>query len=306
MLNKSIQISKPIPKLRNGHRKKYNKNRTVHTYNECSFDCLFSLFAVLYVDYEPMRVVIDSVENSDFCIMVKTAFDSNGKSLKSLNRLYEIRDKLMERLCTPIVTDSGLISIDCKSNIDYTIEHVLPTELFSYYRKKVCTTPTCDQLIESNRVFVDINVETFAHKTVSIQDLSDHLNMVLFSEEVNSVCPKSCGGVVQIETKFSNVIFIDLQVIDRENNKRFSINDAPQNIELYGSRFKILALIQFIRDDECLTVDGKETLGHYILYIKRNNLEWEKYDDTNGQIERPKFNERMEVHTLVYVKDSLT
>lgn len=66
MLNKSMPITKQIPKLSNRHRKKYNKRLTVETYNECSFDSLFQIYAALYMDYDRIKLQIDRIDDSDF------------------------------------------------------------------------------------------------------------------------------------------------------------------------------------------------------------------------------------------------
>lgn len=120
-----------------------------------------------------MKIQIERIDESLFCTMVKNAFNAKKTNLKMLNGLFIKRDTVMREIYSSkmISTDTGLISIDCNSNIDYTIEHVLPRELFSYIRKKTCTL--CEETIVSNRVFIDINLQLLAKKSVSISDLND-------------------------------------------------------------------------------------------------------------------------------------
>lgn len=96
---------------------------------------------------------------------------------------------------------------------------------------------------------------------------------------------------------------IDLQLILRQNNKKFSINEAPQELELYGTKFRISALIECIRDEDCLLIEGVDDIGHYIPHIKRCNGLWENNDDLKNKAEDSNCNRRMEVHTLFYIKN---
>lgn len=304
MLNKSIRIPEQIPKLKNGHRKKYSKALTVYTYNTCSFDSLFQIFAALYADYERVKMKFEAIENSDFCNMVERAFSSKNKKTSVLNELYVKRDSIMQKIYFDkiVATDKGLLSIDCNSNICYTVEHVLPEELFSYIRKKQCLI--CDEIIASKRVFVDINLESFAKENVAIKDLNDHIRNELISEEIISKCSK-CSDMFQIETTFSDVIMIDLQLVLRKDNKKFRIDEAPQALELCGISFKILALIEFIRDDDCLLIEGEDEIGHYVSHMKRSNDLWEKYDDLSNKFENSNRYREMEVHTLFFIQNNI-
>lgn len=307
MLNKSMPITKQIPKLSNRHRKKYNKRLTVETYNECSFDSLFQIYAALYMDYDRIKLQIDRIDDSDFCNMIQQACKENRKSLANLNDLYIIRDTIMQNVVSndlnTVRTESGLISIDCNSNIDYIIEHVLPQKLCSYLRTKSCEL--CGAKIESNRYFIDLNLEKFAKKNTTIKHLEKLLRHEMMSEEISSKCTNQlCDAIFKIQTTFFDVVMIDVQMLSRRNNKRFSINEAPMELELCGKKFKIVALIEFISDDDCLQIEGAEVIGHYVSHIKRINSVWEKYDDCVSKIQNSDCKRKMEVHTLFYIKDS--
>lgn len=119
----------------------------MHTYNTCSLDSLFQIYVALYAAYESIKNQIEEIENSDFCDMIRSAFNTNGRAITNLKDLYEKRDNMMQILYNEnlVSTGQGLVSIDCNSNIDYTIEHVLPKELFSYIRKKTCNR--CGEVI---------------------------------------------------------------------------------------------------------------------------------------------------------------
>lgn len=304
MLNKSVSITKQIPKLRNGHRKKYDKSRTMHTYNTCCFDSAFQVAAALYTDGF-FQLEIDYAESSEFCKMIKRACAVNRKSNMKLSDLYVMRDKIMENIVAndknTVRTDTGLISINCSTNVDYIIEHVWPKHLFSYTRRKWCKI--CKKTNVSNRCFIDYNLDRFAQKSVSIAELNEHLNHFLISEENTSMFPNQrCRSLIQIKTTLSNVIMIDLQMIVKRDTKRFSINDAPEELELCGVKFRIVALIEFIMDDACLQEKGIDAIGHYVPHIKRINDFWENYDDLLNQVKDSNRKRQMEVHTLFYIK----
>lgn len=303
LLNRNIQISKSIPKLANGHRKKYNKNFTLTTSNTCSFDSIFQIFAAAYIDYESMKTIIDSAENSDFCSMIVGAFSTKRKQQVIVNELNVKRDGILQKIFAEKIvrTRNGLVSIDCNCSITYIIEHVIPVQLNSYARKKTCEM--CGLVRVSDRTFVDINIDLFAERNVKIRDLNEHINKELISEEMISVCSNQfCEQLFQIQTTFSNVIMIDIQVRNRANNKRFSINETPEELDLCGNKFRILALIEFIKDEDCLLIEGGEVVGHYIPHIKRSNTLWEKYDDVSNKVEDSNIKRRMEVHILFYKK----
>lgn len=133
--------------------------------------------------------------------------------------------------------------------------------------------------------------------------MNDQIRKELISEEIISKCSnETCGGIFEIVTTFSDVIIIDLQLISRQENKTFSIDETPQELQLCGIRFKISALIEFIRDEDCLQ-RSETDIGHYIPHIKRNNDTWEKYDDLSNKIEPANRKRRMEVHTLFYIRN---
>lgn len=304
MLNKSVPVTKQIPKLKNGHRKKYNKNRTLRTYNTCCFDSVFQVCAALYTDYISFKSQIDNIADSEFCAMIKSACAESRKPLTQLNDLYVMRDKLMEDVVANAdntdVTDTGLTTIDCSSNVDYIVEHMWPQNLFSYTRMKWCKT--CENTVTSNRCFIDLNLERFAKQNVLISDLNEHLNNSLNSEKTSKCPNKSCKSLLQIQTTLSDVIMVDLQMIRKQDTKRFSIDEAPAELELCGVELRIVALIEFILDDECLQQEGNQPVGHYVPHIKRISNVWENYDDVPNKVTDSNRTRKMEVHTMFYIK----
>lgn len=306
MLNKSVPLARHIPKLKNGHRKKYNKNRTLRTYNTCCFDSVFQVAAALYTDYGSFKLQIDNIENSEFCEIIKMACAETRKSFTQLDDLYVMRDEIIENVIAnvhnTIKTDTGLITINCKSNVHYIVEHVWPQKLFSYSRSKWCVK--CKDFNVSNRCFIDLNLIRFAQKTVLISDLNEHLNEILPPEEGTIMCPnKPCQSLLQMHTYLSDVIMIDLQMIEQQDTKRFSINEAPAELVLCGYQFRIVAIIEFISDDACLQQEGEEPVGHYIPHIRRINNLWENYDDTSNKVTNSNRTRKMEVHTLFYMRE---
>lgn len=292
---------KRVPILQNGYRKYRSKKCTELTYNTCAFDVPFQIFATSFIDYEFMQTRYHESEEADFCSMIIAAFESKQKDV--LKDLYARRNNILEKLHgdRKITTANGLTQMDCNSNIFYVLERVLPQSFRSYIRTKRCRS--CKNKLESHRVCVDINLETFANPNVSIRDLEIHIKQELLSEEEISKCTK-CGGKYQIETVLSEVIMIDIQLqpkgIDGPHpRKMFSINEAPEELRVCGITFRILALAEFTKDS-----DDINDIGHYIAHIRRFNNQWEEYDDTKKTIHSPKCKEMKEIHTLFYIKKS--
>lgn len=95
---------------------------------------------------------------------------------------------------------------------------------------------------------------------------------------------------------------VDLQMIRKQDTKRFSIDEAPAELELCGVELRIVALIEFILDDECLQQEGNQPVGHYVPHIKRISNVWENYDDVPNKVTDSNRTRKMEVHTLFYIK----
>lgn len=299
MLNKTIQRAKEIPILSNGHRKYYGKQSSVLTYNTCAFDTIFQIFAAIFIDYEHIQNRFEENEEAEFYSMIAATFNYEKKGSGLMTDLYERRFGILKRVYAEkiISTTSGLLTIDCNSNIAYTIEHAMPQSFFSYSRVKHCNS--CSNSVLSRRVFIDINLELFASETVSIQDLNEHINIDLLCEVKKSKCTTNlCSGMIEIDTTFSEVVVIDLQLIDEKLNKIFSINEVPQELDLRGIKYKIFAMAEYIKK-------SGETIGHYIAHVRRFNNQWETYNDLLKVTEIPSCNRRAEIHTLFYIQQNL-
>lgn len=300
ILEKTIEKVQNVPILKNGRRKEYSKKLIVFTYNTCGFDTIFQIFATVFVDYESLQVRFK--ESIDlFRSMIITAFDKDKVASRKMDDLYNRRDTICKTIyeTTTPKTNSNLLMIDCVGNISYTIEHVLPQVFFSYTVTKSCTL--CENSVLSHRVYIDINLDEFAGEQVSIQNLNDHINHELLLERISSKCTNtSCFVIFKVDAEFSKIIMIDVQLTGERPNKQFSINEAPQTLQISGVEYKILALIQFIKTGESI-----EDVGYYVAHVRRINNEWKTYDDKSAKVQTPNRNSRMEIHTLFYIQSSV-
>lgn len=311
ILNTAVQRTIKVPLMRNGSRQFYNKNCTVLLTETCSFDVVFQIFAAFSIDYSFMKNYVKNNQYSDFCSMITSAFES-GSDAQIMNKLLKKRDSIMTHIHASKIgkSQSGLISINCKSNVSYIMEHVFPSNLVTYRRTKKCGT--CMHSIINDRVFIDINIDTFADKNISIDCLSDHINNELLFEGKKSKCIiKSCNGVLGSKTKLSRLVMIDLQLRYPETNKKFSINEAPSELKILDNNYKLVAMIEYISGsdvycDKMANIDEQSDGSHYIAYIRRFNNQWEKYDDTLKTIESPDCDRQAEIHILFYIRDNET
>lgn len=204
-----------------------------------------------------------------------------------LNEIFQESERVVEL--------HGLRSIDCSSNVNYMIQKIFPTELFSYKRVKQCDR--CEETIISNRCFIDIDFDSYDLGTV------EQLNSCLLEgilSEIPTQC--KCGGSRNIiETTFSDFVMIDLQL--EYCIKPFSLNEIPNSLNILGIKFAPYACIEFIGDDNMYFQVGENErpIGHYVAHIFRRNM-WERYDDTKIYVTKSNTAAKIKGQVLFYVQ----
>ncbi|KAB0803042.1 hypothetical protein PPYR_00012 [Photinus pyralis] len=294
ILNPTIPLCKKVMLLKNGFVQR-GRSQTLQTFNTCAFDSIFHVYYALFVDYEHVRNAIDKLKGESLFAEMLSDTVNKIPTKKLVSNLYIKRNKLLvlmnkNRL---ISFDNGFSSLDCNSNITFTIEHVLHKGLYSYMRQKVCSK--CTHQYSSHRIFLDINQQLLM--SMGLARLNDLLNIELNTEETNSKCP--CGDAMHVsDTTFSNIVLIDLQCFG--NSMKASIKDIPDNLSLLEETFVLSACIQYIGEEDD---NDKKSVGHYICHVKRINNVWETYDDLklnilNAEISKPKL-----ICVVVFIKE---
>lgn len=226
LLNTTSEASKCILSLKNGYLS-YGKTsiQTVHT---CPFDSVFTVIAALYADFENVRLSIDEIRlnlgdcvSKDFLRMVERMSEDQKSNAVKLNSLLRDRNQILNEIfkgSQRVVELHGLRSIDCATNVNYLIQKVLPTELFSYKWVKQCDQ--CNEKIISNRCFIDIDFDSYELESIK------KLNSSLVTELIRSPKCKCGGSRITIETTFSDFVMIDFQL-------EYCIKPRSPKIQMY-------------------------------------------------------------------------
>lgn len=257
--------------------------------------------AAAYTDNEAVKRQIDELTpNHRFPKMVRSMFDNADRPVRKQSSLLRQRNDILLSIFKnsqeATQFDNGLYTIDCNANVNYLIPLLLPTELYSYSRKKECDQ--CGVEAVSNRCFVDIDMDQYDRQ--SIQNLNSCLLDTLLLEK-SSKC--SCNGTRKFtELKFSSFIVIDLHL--KNSIKEIALQDIPETLAILDVKFSVTACLEYIsavNDDDCdVAKDCK--VGHYVAHIYRRNNQWEKYDDTKSKITASKMNVKIQGQVLLYAK----
>lgn len=253
----------------------------------------------MYADFEEIKLQIDQLEpNCKFSHLVTSMFDSDKRIAIKQNSILRQRNEILKTIFqgTTQITEfsSGLSSINCSANVNYTIERTLPVNLYSYMRKKQCSQCFDEKI--SSRCFVDINIESFEQQP--IRNLNSCLLDTLMSERF-SFC--DCGGSRSVtETEFSNFIMVDLHL--KHRIRETTLNDIPTTLHILGVNFIIFGCIEFIGDDTG-GMDVYDEIGHYVSHIFRTNKRWERYDDQKSKVTQSNTNAQIKAQVLFYVKE---
>lgn len=275
--------------LKNGH-VSYRDKRSIQTFNTCPFDSFFVVVAAMYADHDEIRNQINLLApKSEFLSMITGMFNDVGKIAVKHNALLRQRNVILNSIFPGEEFECSLVAVDCRTNANYIIPKLLPSEMASYTREKLCDR--CGEPVLSIRFFVDINMEEY--ETQPIENLNTFLlNSLIF--EQTSKC--SCGGFKRIvETNFSHFIMIDLSL--QQSIKLLSLCEIPTKINILGICFSLKACIEFIGTDHA------NFIGHYVSHVYRRNGQWEMYDDKKSQVLRSNTKVKIKGQVLFYVRD---
>lgn len=309
MLNPTVELTRSLMILRNGHLS--IAKESIHTTHTCAFDSAFTVIAAMYADCTQVKSQIDCIEpinilvkmdliEPSLVLMVKSMFGTQKTAGVVQNTLLRLRNQLLMNIfegTQRMKVFSGLTTINCSCNVNYLIPKMLPTDLYSYVRKKECDQ--CEFELISKRCFVDIDFRQF--QLLSIQNLNECLVDCLISDSSTNC---SCGGTLTAShTEFSNFIIIDLTV---ENVvTAITLQDIPKTLNILDIAFKLFGCIEFIGEDKvpiAYNDDEDEGIGHYVSHIWRSGR-WERYDDLRNKITKSKTSLKIKAQVLFYVKD---
>lgn len=302
MLNPSVQFSESIMLLKNGHLTHHRK-QTIQTFNTCPFDSVFAMISAMYADHNNIKNQINELKSdSNFLSMIDEMFNGIGKIAIRYKTIFRERNLILRLIFRGEEYDCGLWAVDCNANVNYIIPHLLPKQMYSYYRKKKCDR--CKEEITSDRCFVDINLDVFEQQP--IQNLNSCLLDTLINEESS---PCSCNGTkIVVDTVFSNFIIIDLCL--KQSIKLISLCDIPTELNILGITFALKGCIEYIGDDLVNSdyvgddLGNSNSIGHYISHVYRCNKQWEMYDDKKSKVLRSNTKSKIKGQVLFYVRNN--
>lgn len=195
MLNPTVGACKSNLLLENGNFSNHGEQETIRTINTCSFDSVFTAISALYADHPNVKHQIDEMSShSNFLSMIVETFPDVGIIPASYGSLLQQRNTILGSIFVGNY-DGNVLIIDCLANVNYLIPKLLPAHNYSYFRKKRCGR--CGEEIQSDRCFVDINIDDFAHQSIQ------QLNTLL----INNYCPRNLPSVIVAEKKILKLTF---------------------------------------------------------------------------------------------------
>lgn len=191
---------------------------TVITTRTCSFDAIFHIYRVLYVDHDNVKTQIDQI-NSIFSSLVKMQF-------KDDKEFYRMRNSLLEPLFPDTTTrTNNSRSINCNANITFVIKKVFPEELSSMIIERSCLN--CNKQSHSSRQFLPLNLDTFESNGIS--DLNPNVQEGIRNIPKVSYGGCTCGSNFYFDRiSIENVVLIDIQ---GKLPNAFSVREIP-NLKL--------------------------------------------------------------------------
>lgn len=202
--------------LKNGH-VSYRDKRSIQTFNTCPFDSFFVVVAAMYADHDEIRNQINLLApKSEFLSMITGMFNDVGKIAVKHNALLRQRNVILNSIFPGEEFECSLVAVDCRTNANYIIPKLLPSEMASYTREKLCDR--CGEPVLSIRFFVDINMEeyeTVCNRASSCYLYAKFLRKSIFWESV-SLSKPVLNLLVQIMRILLATMF--LMFIDETDN----------------------------------------------------------------------------------------
>lgn len=256
ILNQAKPLSRFIPILKNGHRTIGTKKNTgIVTTQTCPFDSIFQMFAACYADLTSFASKVDQ-DDSMFSTLIKNLF--------SESEVYNLRNELLLNLFPEkaISFECKLKAIDCETSV-----HHLLTKLVSKY-----------PLLQSSEIWRECDTCTFRSEIISrtfvpLQlniNLRDIQKFIKFNDSKKKC--QNCCGMTKFSRRVNDVIVFDTEPTNYNNIIRESymigLEDLPTTVIVDGRRFILKGTVEY-------------TNRHFVAHVRRNDGEWQTYDDIN-------------------------
>lgn len=267
VINKKRQI------LRNFHT--FNMNEVeISVNNACGPDCLIHALAAIFMEKPDL---FSDLHYSEYLMNILDAYVV-GDAVK----MYRNRIKLLleKRFCFN-GTFMGKATIDCFSNIQRVGEML---GLFSASETRLCTCKKSTKRIK----LIEVNLGYVIKKGIDKLGSS-----IVFSQSKRNAKCSKCKSNQVIETKFSKVIFIDLEPLITADGSmilpKMQLLQIPSTIKLGAKEYILKAAIEH-----------QPSKSHYVVHCRQTNDTWEEYDDLQSNVNVSDSSGEICIHMLIF------
>ena len=285
-----IKSVKSVGHLRNGSLLKplILENELYMLTNTCAFDSIATLFCATYIDSFHVKNMILSGKAEFFQFIKELA--SNGVTAE----IYKKRVQILRPLfpCEDLKSNLKRLSVHSASSV--MLKKLLSSNCsYSQIFTSVCSEADCSMRKKMcNETCISITIDRTSDFVNLKQKIMEEL------KECSSLCqipkeesiknfPKSssvdnnlkCKGIRKI-TKTINMVNFFLEIVSSAEeftkDARVFLCNIPKYLCINSKNYNLRGIISYKGPDR---PDTPEEIGHYICYCKRQNGDWELYDD---------------------------
>lgn len=258
----------------------WDETKQIITYNTCSFDSIFAIYASLYFKDPNFREFLDISSlffHTKFTALVHLYFETVSTAeledaqifsvWKILNRdrniiLKETFSSNYYEKLPNLKKDNKTILINCKTGLgEFFAQLSMNNEIIS----SGIETGTCHSCKITKTKIVPF-------LPVSIDSDVNNIQRSIDSNFVKNRFCQNCKKKVIVDRVFNKILAIDIEPNRQIQNKRhFFFQNLSQNIILdkeSGNEYKL-----------CGVIDFDPVLSHFTAHVKRKNGEWSQFDD---------------------------
>lgn len=276
ILEPSKPFCKHVPILKNGYCYSGSKKvATTITTMTCAFDSIFQVYAAFYTDISMVKAKFD-VERADFTSLVKDLF------YHDIGEIYKRRnDLLIEFLPESVIKmKNNIQELNCEISINPMFLKIAERTSVINSIKEIKSCDVCSTSKNKFYTFVPLKLDK-----VNLSQLEDCLVMPR-----DTTC--SCGKQYVRKLEYNSIVAFDIERSLEEQSPVMSY-EIQQDIRLNNENYELRAIIS-------------HTPGHFKSNVRRNNGNWETYDDLCPK-KSVKFVEPLTPTVLFYsIKDDLT
>ena len=301
----STNVRTHIGILKNGNSVEFKavkisgQKKAISVNNTCSFDSVVQAFAAAYCDSERIRNDVDSSSNIPILNLAKYL------ATKGVNKkAYEMRAAILSSIFTPTEIKTGLLNVDCVCNVFFVIQKTL-VNFPSVVEKRQCSSTYCSLRSDLRRLPVlapDLNrikqlgisalqssvIQALARGETLCRrplDLSDQVPAeAKYFDPDQSKTSVLCKGLLSYTVDVKTHLFVDFSSSSEKlsssskNEGEFPLSCVPSFLRVSGKEFHLRSVVAF----RSPTGSG---IGHYVVYCRRVDGVWEKYDDLSGKVQ---------------------